>query len=187
MKILNGEHNAFGLWDRITQAFAASHGFSDVRQIAGLLGLSLQSVYKWQKGMLPSIETTIRISDLTNSSIHWLLTGEGPKTIKAEGQKQIASKPEIEFSEEEREAIEKVAVSSGHTYADMIHSLVMQKLRELEAWSEPVDITMPVYRAMSDEAFNTLGQIIESAPPEQQPALVRQLIGELVMRAAGQK
>lgn len=65
------------MWIRICEAFKTS----EVQRIADAVGLSYQSVYKWQKGMLPSHETLVSISTLTNSSIDWLLTGKGEKFL----------------------------------------------------------------------------------------------------------
>lgn len=64
-----------GLWERIDEAF----GGVGVPQIAKLLGLSKPSIYGWRKGDVPWLHTLIQISELTNTSLHWLLTGEGPQ------------------------------------------------------------------------------------------------------------
>lgn len=90
---MTGAPNKVGLWDRIVKSFADSHQISDVTQISEILGLSYQSVHKWKSGLLPSIDTLLRISDLTNSSIHWLLTGEGPKNFKGLKEQLAASEP----------------------------------------------------------------------------------------------
>lgn len=65
-----------GLWERIQEAF----GGAGVPQIAQLLGLSKPSVYQWRKGDAPWLDTLVHISELTNTSLHWLLTGEGPRS-----------------------------------------------------------------------------------------------------------
>lgn len=74
----------------MSEAFATDK----VARIAERVGLSYQSVKKWKAGDLPSIETLIKIASLTNSSIHWLLTGEGEKTLNVRQQlKDFGNKP----------------------------------------------------------------------------------------------
>lgn len=66
-------------WKRIEEAFETRN----VAEMAEKVGLKVQALYKWQKGTIPSLDTLVKISDLTGSSIHWLVTGEGPQKVEA--------------------------------------------------------------------------------------------------------
>jgi transcriptional regulator with XRE-family HTH domain len=50
-------------------------------EIARKLGIPYQTVKNYLGGRLPAADVLIRISDTTNVSIHWLLTGVGPKQV----------------------------------------------------------------------------------------------------------
>ncbi|MDQ3821040.1 MAG: helix-turn-helix domain-containing protein, partial [Acidobacteriota bacterium] len=70
-------HNPTDLWERIQQAI----GSSGAPETARIMGLAKPSVYDWQKGKMPGLDTLIRIARMGNVSLHWLITGEGPRTI----------------------------------------------------------------------------------------------------------
>lgn len=63
----------FGL--RLREAFK---GVSQT-EIARQLGISNSAVTNYVDGRIPPAETLTKIADLTGYSIHWLITGEGPK------------------------------------------------------------------------------------------------------------
>jgi hypothetical protein len=48
-------------------------------EIKRKVGLSYQGAKNYLSGRLPRAEELLKISNSTNVSIHWLLTGEGPK------------------------------------------------------------------------------------------------------------
>lgn len=66
-----------GRWERITEAF----GTNRVGEIALTVGLSPQSVYKWSKNESIGLDSLLKISRLTNTSLHWLVTGEGARLV----------------------------------------------------------------------------------------------------------
>lgn len=74
------------LWSRIQEAL----GVQTAPEIARKLGLTKQSVYDWQKGKSPALDTLTAIAKSGNASLHWLITGEGPKTVS---QKNGSSHP----------------------------------------------------------------------------------------------
>jgi transcriptional regulator with XRE-family HTH domain len=49
-------------------------------EIAKILGMTETAVRNYLKKRVPKAEVLILISDKTNCSIHWLLTGEGPQS-----------------------------------------------------------------------------------------------------------
>lgn len=67
-----------GLGDRLKEAFKTD----SVQKLAELVGRSYQGVDHWIKGRRRlTDEELLKIHALTGCSIHWLLTGEGPKFI----------------------------------------------------------------------------------------------------------
>lgn len=69
------------LFGRIMEAF----GSRTAANLAEKLNITRQSVYGWRDGKnLPELEKLVEISNVTNTSLHWLLTGEGSKEIEGE-------------------------------------------------------------------------------------------------------
>jgi transcriptional regulator with XRE-family HTH domain len=66
--------------DRLRIAFG---GVSNV-DIARRLNLTKSTVGNYIDGRIPPAETLIEISKLTNCSLHWLITGEGPQCVQPE-------------------------------------------------------------------------------------------------------
>ncbi len=50
-------------------------------EIARQLGVSNSAVTNYVEGRVPPAEKLIKIADLTGYSIHWLITGDGPKRV----------------------------------------------------------------------------------------------------------
>lgn len=71
----NGNEANFGL--RLRDAFK---GVSQT-EIARQLGLSNSAVSNYVEGRIPPAETLTKIAGLTGYSIHWLITGEGPRRV----------------------------------------------------------------------------------------------------------
>ncbi len=64
-----------GFFDRVKEAME----LENAPKIAKRLGLEKQSVYGWSRGSLPRVETLSTIAEIGQVSLHWLITGEGPK------------------------------------------------------------------------------------------------------------
>lgn len=85
------------LWGRITEAFDAKNP----AEIARELGIGRGAVYKWRdRKNAPSIETLIRIAELTNRSLDWLLTGNTTQGI-AQGTGSLPVAHGVEISKED--------------------------------------------------------------------------------------
>lgn len=66
------------IYQRIQEAF----GTTSHTEIGRILGYEKQNIYKWRDGRsLPPTKTLLKIYELTNCSLHWLLTGEGEKFV----------------------------------------------------------------------------------------------------------
>lgn len=63
-------------WERIVEAF----GTDKIPEIAKKINLTYYAVRKWKHGRLPGLDALLKISDMTDSSVQWLITGEGPKS-----------------------------------------------------------------------------------------------------------
>ncbi len=98
------EQSDFGA--RLRQAFGDLPNI----EIANKLEVSGPAITNYMAGRIPSADTLVTISRLTNCSLHWLLTGEGPENFKGlkeqltvaephfKGLKtQLAAKPQAPF------------------------------------------------------------------------------------------
>ena len=66
-----------GFFDRVRRAM----GTNSVPEIAKKLNISKHAVYFWEKGQMPGLKglkNVIRIAEVSNTSLEWLLTGNGP-------------------------------------------------------------------------------------------------------------
>ncbi len=61
--------------ERLRDAFGGARN----AEIARKLKISEPAAKNYLEGRVPDAQTLIQIADLTNCSLHWLLTGEGPK------------------------------------------------------------------------------------------------------------
>ena len=59
-------------------------GTSQPAEIARLLNISYQTARNYLSGRLPDAKVLIAISERTNYSLHWLLTGKGKKFVETE-------------------------------------------------------------------------------------------------------
>jgi transcriptional regulator with XRE-family HTH domain len=67
-----------GFSDRLIEVF----GTDKPAEIQRKTGIPYHTVRNYLKGRLPEADVLLIIAAVTNVSIHWLLTGEGPKIIK---------------------------------------------------------------------------------------------------------
>ncbi|PYP87114.1 MAG: hypothetical protein DMF61_10735 [Blastocatellia bacterium AA13] len=65
-----------GFYKRVCQAL----GIDSAPEIGRRLGVTKHAIYLWKKGSMPgyaALRTVARVAELGNTSIQWLLTGEG--------------------------------------------------------------------------------------------------------------
>lgn len=72
-----GPADKAGFGVRLREAFPGA----SQTQIARQLDLSNSAVNNYVEGRIPPAEMLVKIADLTGYSIHWLITGEGPRRI----------------------------------------------------------------------------------------------------------
>lgn len=95
-------------------------------EIARKIGKPYQTVKNYLKGRLPEAEVLIDISNSTNVSIHWLLTGEGPK-MRDSGS-PMEDGLSVVFEEGVEKIIEKLAKDEGLNPSDMVMELATEAL-----------------------------------------------------------
>lgn len=66
------------IFSRILEALDAKNA----PEVARKLGITKQAVYDWQKST-PSLDNLLKVSESTNTSLHWLLTGDGERNIRS--------------------------------------------------------------------------------------------------------
>jgi repressor LexA len=126
----------FPVWERITEAL----GISSVNLISIRLDVARQSVYDWQKGKIPAMESLIRIAEVSRASIHWLVTGEGPRRV-SEPAKSPAGPVTIYIGEAEHALITKLATAAGISKEEQIRDLILENLSQRGLIRTTVDRT----------------------------------------------
>lgn len=66
-------------WERVVEAFQTDK----IPEIAKKMSLTYYAVRMWKLGRMPGLEALLKISDMTDSSVQWLVTGEGPKSRRS--------------------------------------------------------------------------------------------------------
>ncbi|KAK0039536.1 helix-turn-helix domain-containing protein [Biomphalaria pfeifferi] len=88
--------SSFG--DRLKEAF----GTEQIPEIAKRLNVTYQAAKNYVEGRIPPADKLVEISNSTNCSIHWLLTGNGKPTIsKTDEVEKIKIDKLIDFLEED--------------------------------------------------------------------------------------
>lgn len=107
-------------YQRLVELF----GTENSAEIARQLQLERQSVYRWRDGKNdPSLDTLYLINQLTGASLHWLLTGQGPKYVSN------FSATAIPLDDEEMIAVIQFAADSDQTVEQALHKLIVEGLK----------------------------------------------------------
>ena len=94
-------------------------------EIARKLKVTDAAVKNYIDGREPDTDKLRLISILTGCSIHWLLTGEGPKWVKSVS---MEGESPVFFGEAEREIIARLAVEGNRTFDEEVRELVIAQL-----------------------------------------------------------
>lgn len=116
-------------FQRLVEAF----GTDNSAEIARQLNLERQAVYRWRDGKnIPSIETLLLISEKTGTSLHWLITGQGPKFVPplfAIGEHLLLPpSPAVPLKNSEKEIIETLAQTTNQTLDQVLRELLIEAL-----------------------------------------------------------
>lgn len=95
------------------------------------------AIKNYTDGRIPHPEILVEVSELTGCSIHWLLTGNGPKWIIPPG--EPGADTPIYFGAAERKIICNLASQCGRSYDDEVRQLVFESLLARGLVSEDVD------------------------------------------------
>ncbi len=112
------------VWERIQDVLH----LETVPEIARKLSLTNQSVYDWKKGKLPGLDTLLKISETGNASLHWLITGKGPKRLDRATEIEPGEVP-VFFGPREHQIIQKLAAASNRSFEDEVRELVLEILK----------------------------------------------------------
>lgn len=154
-------HNTGSVWERIQQAL----GSSSAPETARIMGLTKPSVYDWQKGKLPGLDTLIKIARLGNVSLHWLITGEGSRTI-IEGRPEASAFDHLRKTE--REIVQRLAEQEGRSVEEQLSELVVEAL---------------IARGLvldQQKAVSVIMQTLEQVPPARRRLIILRLLRELL-------
>ena len=97
-------------WDRLQIAFKNAKA----PQIAEKLHISKQAVYRWRDGEMPKRTHLEKISELTGTSLYWLMNG-----IEIEQLKKDAIQPVVEPSEKASQSSRSALVIEDEFEAEM--------------------------------------------------------------------
>lgn len=150
------------LWERIQEVLH----LESVPRIAEKLKLSKPSVYDWQKGKMPALDTLIEIAKLGNASLHWLILGEGPKRLDRAAEIEPGEVP-VFFGPKEHEIIQRLAAEAKISFEDEVRDLVQENLRGRGLVKDRVDRSDLVF--FGDHVprmieMQLLGQIAAGSP-----------------------
>lgn len=122
------ESDGFG--ERLKEAF----GTDKPAAIAKKLDISYQGAKNYLEGRVPSAESLIVISRSTGYSIHWLLTGQGERTVhtvfnsRRSAVEERAEPLVIELPAPDRQALERLVAATGASAREEIVRLVHEFL-----------------------------------------------------------
>lgn len=73
-------HSEF--WERLTKALDRAGLPVSQMGLAKKLKMSQGSIQRWVRGTgLPTLDTTVQLSEMTGCCVEWLLTGRGPERL----------------------------------------------------------------------------------------------------------
>jgi hypothetical protein len=118
-----------GFGKRLREAFGGAKNV----EIAERLGKSEPAIKNYIDGRIPQADDLVVISSLTGCSVHWLVTGEGPKEVLHVDHRLPKQKTGAELSPEVRTAIrqEIIGVLGGLLLSDSDRELADSLLGDL--------------------------------------------------------
>lgn len=155
-------------------------GTAEPAEIARRVNVSYQGAKNYLEGRLPTTEVLIGISTSTGVSIHWLLTGEGPKLSKVESSTTV----EDLFDETERAAIQKIATGGRISFEEAVGQLVREALFAKGVGKMPAQVAVREFNMVDADIDARIFSYLEHLPQPTQQAETQRLIGALVTRAA---
>jgi transcriptional regulator with XRE-family HTH domain len=141
--------NILGFDQRLRQAFLNA----PISEIAAKLELSYHGARNYFEGRIPSAEKLKQISELTGYSIHWLLTGQGPKTTEG----YPADETPLILENHIQEALNGLAAEEKKNTSEIIAHLITEALIERGLVNEELPTAQfRFYRMLNTHFFKTL-------------------------------
>lgn len=122
------------MWERIKETLNTENA----REIAGLMSVTKQAVYDWQRGATPSLEILLKIASIGKVSLHWLITGEGHRKASF-------------LSKEQLKAVEKLAAKNGITFEEQAAKLIENSLINLDLLKDSRSKTLQRFLKLFEE------------------------------------
>jgi transcriptional regulator with XRE-family HTH domain len=135
-----------GVWDRIRQVL----GTSNAPEIARKFGITKQSVYERQRGNLPRLNTLADIAEENGISLHWLITGKGPKQLLDEENKGSSKAVFIVFNEADRQLAQELAENEGRTLPEQVDRLVAEALIARGLIPNKYEVLAPILQMLDE-------------------------------------
>jgi repressor LexA len=100
-----------------------------VPEIGRKIGATKHAIYLWEKGQMPgmkSLKYLARVAELSNTSLHWLLTGKGDKYLV----ESISKDNQLNLSLEKgiKDLVEKAALQADQSIEDVLSEFVIEGL-----------------------------------------------------------
>lgn len=131
------------MWERIKETLDTENA----REIAGLMSVTKQAVYDWQRGATPSLEILLKIASIGKVSLHWLITGEGHRKASF-------------LSKEQLKAVEKLAVKNGITFEEQAAKLIENSLINLDLLKDSRSKTLQRFLKLFEEIGSSERSVI---------------------------
>ena len=123
---LESEH----FFDRVLEALGLLKAYGVKAQLANKLGITPTAIGFWEEGNVPGIDAlknVVKVSELSGTSLHWLLTGKGEKYYDASSipsyNRYLSERLNIEL-----DAIRKHAEEQGVSFDEQFHMTIVNGL-----------------------------------------------------------
>lgn len=147
-----------GVWERVQQVL----GTSNAPDIARMFEITKQSVYEWQRGNLPRLTILIEIAESRGVSLHWLITGKGPREIVGESDSGAAKAVLIRFGEADRQMVQKLAEEEGRTLPEQADRLIAEALVMRGLIPNRYEVLAPILQMLDEVPLSEQRSIAKS-------------------------
>lgn len=147
-----------GIWDRVQEVL----GTGSAPEIARMFGITKQSVYEWQRGNTPRLNTLIEIAETKGVSLHWLVIGKGPKELASSDYNESTRAIFLRFSEADRPLIEKLSEKEGRTLQEQVDRLIAEALIARGLIPNRYEVLAPILQLLDDLPLSERRNIAKS-------------------------
>jgi hypothetical protein len=136
-------------------------GTSQPTEIKGILEISYGAAKNYLQGKLPETIILLAIAEKTDFSIHWLLTGKGPKTVSSETNRNLFDIAELIASKEMEEKIREVCAEEISKYFEAkSDSLIAEtEIVEIEDEYSTTTLILPFNKIIDEKVIEETPKI----------------------------